>query len=273
LTLAGHGVVYDNAINNFSPKRLSSGEWMMSRRPYDYARVGVDFLIGGVEAFDRWEAFPVPEGPLAAEEPYWWELPDGHLMALFRDNRRSGYIYRSFSTDRGRSWSQPVQTDFPDARAKFHGVHMSDGRYALVSNSHPRRRDPLTLAISDDGLVFDRLYYLVGGQRNGVDYPMIMEHDGYLYIAHSGGYGGRKQSVEVQRVRIADLDQLEMVDARAEPPKPLLIEPGRMENRQGGRWVSLGEYRFDTQGGSLTLSAEALPDYVVAEAVRFTPAP
>jgi hypothetical protein len=68
--------------------------------------------------------------------------------------------------------------------------------------------------------------HLVGGQRNGVDYPMVMEHDGYLLIAHSGGYGGRKQSVELQRVRIADLDGLEMTDARAKPPKPLLSEPG-----------------------------------------------
>ena len=209
-----HGAVYDNAINNFPPKQLPSGEWMMSRRPYDYHRAGVDFLIGGVERFDQWQAFPVPKGPLAAEEPYWWVLPDGNLMALFRDNRRSGYLFRSFSTDHGRTWTQPVQTDFPDARAKFHGLRMSDGRYVLVSNSHPTRRDPLTLAISDDGLVFDRLYYLVGGQRNGVDYPMVMEHDGHLLIAHSGGHGGRKQSVELQRVRITDLDGLEMTDAK-----------------------------------------------------------
>ncbi len=216
-----HGIVYDNAINNFPPKRLSTGEWMMSRRPYNYGSAGVDFLIGGVEAFDRWEAFPVPKGPLAAEEPYWWTLPDGNLMALFRDNRASGYIYRSFSSDDGRTWSEPVQTDFPDARSKFHGLRMSDGRYVLVSNSHPRRRDPLTLAMSDDGMVFDRLFYLAGGERNGVDYPMVMEHDGYLYVAHSGGRGGRKQSVEVERVRIADLDKLEMVDARTQPPEPL----------------------------------------------------
>jgi hypothetical protein len=350
-----HGVVYDNAINNFSPKQLPSGPWMMSRRPYDYHRSGVDFLIGGVQRFDQWEAFPVPDGPLAAEEPYWWVLPDGNLMALFRDNRRSGYIFRSFSTDNGRTWTQPVQTDFPDARSKFHGLRMSDGRYALVSNSHPTRRDPLTLAISDDGLVFDRLYYLVGGQRNGVDYPMVMEHGGHLLIAHSGGYGGRKQSVELQRVRIADLDGLEMTDARAKPPRPLLSEPGVMQvdgisiavhlegdwrtsdlaeekygdkyfalqpgakglvrytprlpdageyevfawwnsrgsryhavpyivhhadgsqtvtvdqNQQGGRWVSLGRYRFGADGGSVELKADGFPGYVVAEAVRFVP--
>jgi hypothetical protein len=71
-----------------------------------------------------------------------------------------------------------------------------------VSNSNPAKRDPLTLALSDDGMVFDRLFYLVGGRK--VDYPHVMEHEGYLYIAHSGG----KQSVEIERVRVADLDAM-----------------------------------------------------------------
>jgi len=155
---------------------------------------------------------------LDAEEPYWWILPDGKsLMALFRDNRRSGYLYRSFSVDNGRTWSQPVQTDFPDTRSKFHGLRMSNGQYVLVSNSHPEHRKWLTLAVSDDGMVFNRLFFLVQGEnflvqgeRNGVDYPHVMEHDGYLYIAHSGGHGGRKQSVEVQRVKISDIENLNM---------------------------------------------------------------
>ena len=34
----------------------------------------------------------------------------------------------------------------------------------------------------------------------------LIEHEGYLYLAHSGG----KQSVEIQRVRLADLDSLRM---------------------------------------------------------------
>jgi len=228
------GLVHDNAINNFSPKRLPTGEWMMSRRPWNYRQRGVEFLIGGVEGIDAWSSFPVPEGPLQAEEPYWWELPDGNLMALFRNNRGSGYIYRSFSTDNGRTWSQPVQTDFPDAASKFHGTRLADGRYVLVSNSHPRSRRYFTLAISDDGMVFDRLFFLLhgvggGSGGSGVDYPMVMEHDGYLYIAHSGGFGGRKQSVELQRVKIADLDELSMenVTMRAQAPRAQTVTPTR----------------------------------------------
>ncbi|MFH5832996.1 exo-alpha-sialidase [Halalkalibaculum sp. DA384] len=212
-TWEDYGQVHDNSINNFPPKQLPTGEWLTSRRSHDYKERGVDFMVGGVEAYDQWETYPVlgSNTELAAEEPYWWILPDGEsLMALFRDNNRSGYLYRSFSIDNGRTWSKPVQTDFPDARSKFHGLRMSDGRYVLVSNSHPKNRDYLTLAISDDGMVFNELYYLVGGQQNGVDYPMVMEHEGYLYIAHSGGYGGRKQSVEVQKVRISDLNDLDM---------------------------------------------------------------
>ena len=53
--------------------------------------------------------------------------------------------------------------------------------YALVSNSTPRKRDPLTLAISMDGLVYTQLLWLIGGRH--VDYPQIIEHDGHLLIA------------------------------------------------------------------------------------------
>ncbi len=199
------GLVYDNAINNFPPKRLANGQWMMSRRPYDYSRRGVQFLVGGVESLDRWESYPVhgSSTELTAEEPFWWELPDGTLAAMFRDNRRSGYIYRSFSQDNGRTWSVPVQTNFPDARSKFHGVRLSDGRYVLVSNPHPRKRDPLALSISSDGVVFTKMGYLVGGRQ--VDYPHVIEHDGHLLVAFAGG----KQSVEVLKIRLADLDGLQ----------------------------------------------------------------
>lgn len=210
------GVVQQDAINNFPPEKLPNGEWAMSRRTHDYAKRGVSFLVGGVKAFNDWQSFAVvtaTDSTLKAEEPLWWVLSDGNLVSLFRDNRSSGFLFRSFSTDQGRTWSKPVRTDFPDASAKLHGLRLRDGRYVLVSNPHPKRRDPLTLAVSADGLVFDRMFYLAGGGQ--VDYPHILEREGFLYIAYAGG----KQSVELRRVRLSDLDRIKMPVNPAESPK------------------------------------------------------
>ncbi|MCO5238434.1 MAG: exo-alpha-sialidase [Chitinophagaceae bacterium] len=201
------GVVFDNTINNFAPKKLPTGEWMMSSRQYDYKITGAHFLIGGNKNLTEWESFPVwgSNDELSAEEPYWWVLPDNNLMALFRDNNKSGYLYRAFSIDNGRNWSKPVRTNFPDARSKFSGLRLRDGRYVLVSNPNPEKRDPLAISVSDDGLVFNKMFYLVGGRH--IDYPHIIEHNGYLLIAFAGN---AKQSVEVLKVKLSDLDKLKM---------------------------------------------------------------
>ncbi|MEX2579315.1 MAG: exo-alpha-sialidase [Verrucomicrobiales bacterium] len=238
------GVIADNTINNFPPKRIPTGEWMMSRRPWDYKSAGVDFLVGGVESADQWESFPVlgSSDQLKAEEPLWWTLPDGRLSALFRDNGGSKFLHRSFSADHGRTWSAPVRTDFPDATSKIFGLRLSDGRYVLISNSNPRARDPLTLAISDDGVVFHKLAWLVGGRH--VDYPHAVEHRDHLLVAFAGG----KQSVELLRIRLDDLDVLAMPDtvARDEALPPVTARPSATPD-----WIDLGN-----EGETLHLAAE-----------------
>jgi hypothetical protein len=206
------GLIFDNTINNFPPLKLRTGDWMMSRRMFDYKTSGVHFLVGGVKSLGDWQSFPVlgSASELKAEEPDWWILPDNTLAAVFRDNRRSGFLYRAFSTDDGRTWSTPVKTNFPDATSKISGLRLRDGRYVLISNPNPKKRDPLTLAISDDGLVFTKMLYLVGGRH--IDYPHVIEHEGSLFIAFAGG----KQSVEVLKVKLSDVDAIKM------PEKPLV---------------------------------------------------
>jgi hypothetical protein len=195
------GSISSDTINNFPPIKMPSGEWLMSRRTHDYKKTGVYFLVGGVKSIDDWQSFPVlgSSSELAAEEPLAYAIPNGNLVALFRDNRKSGYLYRSFSIDHGRTWTKPVQTNFPDATSKLHGFRLTDGRYVLVSNANPQKRDPITIAISDDGLVFTKLLYLVGGRH--VDYPHALEHDGHLLVAYAGG----KQTVEILKIRLTDL--------------------------------------------------------------------
>lgn len=204
------GVIYDDAINNFAPEKIATGEWMMSRRKYGYKTTGVEVLIGGVNKITDWQAFPISGsvGELSAEEPNWWMLPDSNLVSLFRDNKSSGFLYRSFSSDNGRTWTTPVRTNFPDARSKFASIRLKDGRYVVVSNANPKKRDPMVISLSDDGVVFNKMYYLTGGRH--IDYPHLIEHDGHLLIA----FAGEKQSVEVTKVRIADLDNIPMISQK-----------------------------------------------------------
>lgn len=197
------GTVLDDSMNNFPPKKLPNGQWMMTRRDHDR---GVTVMLGGVKSHDDWEIKPVApyDGPgQKPEEPYWYILPDGkNLVGLFRDNSESKRILRAFSNDNGNTWSELVATNFPDARSKFFALRTSRGYYALVSNSRPARRDPLTLAISQDGLVYSHMFYLVGGRH--IDYPHMIEQDGSLYISFSGA----KQTVEVLKVSLNAIDKL-----------------------------------------------------------------
>jgi hypothetical protein len=206
------GLVFDDTINNFPPMKLRTGDWMMSRRQHDYKTSGVHFLVGGVKSLGDWQSFPVlgSASELKAEEPDWWILPDQTLAAVFRDNRRSGFLYRAFSQDDGRTWSTPQKTNFPDATSKISGLRLRDGRYVLISNPNPKKRDPLTLSISDDGFVFTKMLYLVGGRH--IDYPHVIEHGDSLFIAFAGG----KQSVELLKVKLCDVDAVKM------PEKPLV---------------------------------------------------
>ena len=203
------GMASDNAMNNFPPKQLATGEWMMSRR--DSLR-NVYFMVGGTKSFDDWESFPIvnyENTELAAEEPHWWTLPDGKIMSMFRDNKGSGYLFRAFSGDNGRTWTTPERTNFPDAKSKFSGLRLQDGRYVIVSNPDPKKRDPLAVAVSDDGLSFSKMAYLVGGRK--VDYPHVIEHEGNLYVA----FASAKQTVEVLKVKLADLDNVQMTFRKA----------------------------------------------------------
>ncbi len=106
-----------------------------------------------------------------------------------------------------------MKTNFPDATSKISGLRLRDGRYVLVSNPNPKKRDPLTLSISDDGLVFTKMLYLVGGRH--IDYPHIIEHGDSLFIAFAGG----KQTVEVLKVKLSDVDAVMM------PETPLIEAP------------------------------------------------
>ena len=132
-------------------------------------------------------------------EPSIYRQPDGTLVMVFRDQ---GSTYRkmvSLSGDRGASWTEPVVTNIPDARVKQSAGNLSDHSAFLVCNpTGSKRRYPLVVLISPDGIHFDRAILLRSGgsglqpQRYpgkaktlGYSYPKAMIHNGTIYVSYS----------------------------------------------------------------------------------------
>jgi hypothetical protein len=218
------GVLFDKAAANFSPAKMSNGEWGMICRGPDFRR-DIFMLTGGVASPSAWTRSPIVTEAAAdgfrPNEPDWWMLPDGRLLGLFRDNGKSHRFYRAVSADNGRTWTAPQKTNFPDATSKFFCLRTTRGYYVLISNANPAERNPLCLSTSDDGITFTRMARLPipdelrkGGastrsrsestKPDSLQYPHAIEHGGQLFIA----YSRKKQTIEVVKISLDEVERL-----------------------------------------------------------------
>ena len=79
-----------------------------------------------------------------AVEPNAIELKDGRIWMLIRTNK--GFLYESFSTDAGMTWSEPLQTAFISSDSPASTVRLADGRILLMWNSDQRHDDKKSYA-------------------------------------------------------------------------------------------------------------------------------
>lgn len=148
-------------------------------------------------------------------EPSLFERGDCAVM-VFRDEELSFRQIASESCDRGVTWTTPVLTDMPDARAKQSAGNLPDGTAYLVNAPNTDRpRMPLAVTLSNDGRVFDRSFLLRGAgdlqplryegqyKRSGYHYPKSIVWNGALYV----GYATNKEDVQVTRVPLAALER------------------------------------------------------------------
>jgi hypothetical protein len=184
------------------------------------SRFYVSVLIGGRKSLDDWQSFPVVGRQqvkgFSPDEPIWWDMPDKSLVALFRDNGGSSRLFRSTSTDNGRTWTAPAKTNLPNATSKLFSLRTGRGSRLLISNANPAvGRRPLHLSLSADGLTFTRVARLVvpSARPATLQYPHALEQDGQLLIAFSRN----KAAIEVLRVPLGDVEALREKDKGAGP--------------------------------------------------------
>lgn len=91
-------------------------------------------------------------------EPTIAQTKDDQIIMLMR-HERTGFLYRSHSTDGGKTWSEFTQTDIPNPTNKVKLIALSKDRIALVHTPNGKlneegygRREPFEMWISCDGM-------------------------------------------------------------------------------------------------------------------------
>ena len=130
-------------------------------------------------------------------------------------------MYVSFRKGPG-AWVAPHPTDIPDAPSRAQAIKLPDGRILLIGNQNATHfdaalyldRDPITVSVSKDGYVFDKVYSLrtgspstfrfsgVGGRNPGFAYSSSIVHEGYLYTLYSIG----KEDMGISRMPLSSLE-------------------------------------------------------------------
>ena len=137
-------------------------------------------------------------------QPTLWESSDGPVHMLLRSTE--GRIYRSDSTDGGRTWSAAYATELPNNNSGIDLVRLSDGRLILAYNPVGRNwgeRTPLSLALSDDdGTTWTRLGDVVAGEGE-FSYPAIVADGDRVFLS----YTYNREGIAVFSFPISDVNR------------------------------------------------------------------
>ena len=147
-------------------------------------------------------------------------------------------ISRSFSYDRGVTWTIAENSGIPGPSSRFHVRRLRSGRLLLINHDHFTGRNNLTAFLSeDDGETWP--YKLLLDGRDEVSYPDMTEDEkGNLYIVYDRERGGYQASLEAaqkcaREILLTRICEADIINGAVNTPGSFT-----------GRIISkLGEYR------------------------------
>jgi hypothetical protein len=176
--------------------------WMTRAHPFvlDGKRLIVPLYSDGfsfslMAITDDWGASWKTSTPLCGLgniQPSIVQRKDGSLFTLMRDNGPAPKrLHQSTSRDRGETWSEVTDTEFPNPGSGAEIIGLRNGHWALISNDTERGRGSLAVQISDDeGATWKWKRHLERDEQNSgreeYHYPSIMQaKDGTLHATYS----------------------------------------------------------------------------------------
>lgn len=133
----------------------------------------------------HWEFIgPINDGvKFGAIQPTLLSHRDGRLQALSRSKQAK--IVESWSSDRGKTWSELEAISLPNPNSGIDAVTLADGRHLLVYNHTRRGRSPLNVAVSEDGRSW-RSALVLEDQPGEFSYPAVIQGaDGLVHITYT----------------------------------------------------------------------------------------
>lgn len=137
------------------------------------------------------------------------EISPGHVVAYCRrgggyGEGSSGYIVRGESRDFGMTWSEGIDTKFPNPNSAVDLLKLQSGRLLLVYNDSMIERVPLNAAISEDGEKSFPIRKILANGNTAFAYPYVMQaKDGKIHII----FTTEKRSI-VNRIVVTEAELL-----------------------------------------------------------------
>lgn len=119
------------------------------------------------------------------------EISPGKLFALARrggdyEPGDDGYVVRMDSTDGGRTWSQGVETKFPNPNASVELIKLQSGNLLFVYNHSMDERSPLRAVVSEDnGKTWPRQLDIATGEGSYAYPTALQTTDGLIHVTYT----------------------------------------------------------------------------------------
>lgn len=153
-------------------------------------RVHVEFTPDGGKTWTK--TAPVNDTEWSIIQPSLLTHKDGRLQMVCRS--RNEAVISSCSSDNGHTWSTPIALQVPNNNSGIDAITLQDGRFLMVYNHvkatesayRTKKRTPLNVAVSNDGIHWDMSLILEDSPVKEYSYPSVIQgKDGMIHVVYT----------------------------------------------------------------------------------------